>query len=379
MPRAGARVTSRNAYRTKTSASQHPTGGGRRAVLLVAAMSLIPMIRVSAQTLPTLGHLQATAMVAEFSKEGGVLLPAAGWYGIWHGPGHRYLYARSLDGAPEVALKVTPPLVDNGAPFSLIVTSRGFLVSGYIRQEEGDRLKTVVLRFDRRGRPTDIFSFGSRGYNLHVVAGAELPDGRLAILWKGVRSPAGKLEVGITLFDENLRPLRDLVPAEEIPRSQPNIITRQLRSAVRWLGEQIWVVDAITGRVILLTANGELRRTLRVGLEQDNETILGWAPATDGVHVLLTFGMERPLLAAEATSAPPCWQQRLVTLAWDGREVASHHLRSDRLPHPSCTEELALWMFPDTDGSQVVWHRGDLWRGQWVHSQAPTATASPLP
>lgn len=319
----------------------------------------------------SLGPLQATEMVADLSGEGGSLYPAAGWYGIWHGRGHPHLYARPIGGGQEVALRIFPPLADNSMPFALVVTSRGFLVSGYRKREGEDRLQTVTLRFDRSGRLQDIYAFGSRGYTLHVAAGDELPDGRLVMVWVGTRSPTGKLEVGAGLFDPDLKPLKDLVPALQLSRSESNVITRLTRCAVRRLGDHVWVVDALAGRIMLLSLEGELLHTVQAGLPGSNETIVGWAPASNGVHLLLIRGMELPANPAGRPPDPPCWQQRLLTLGWDGRERESHPVVWGRGLHPSCPQQVALWMFPDGDASHVIWELGNLWRGRWQSPPGP--------
>lgn len=232
--------------------------------------------------------------------------------------GDTILRVRRLDGQPDVALDVAFLVAHQDTDLrtigGFVVRKNGYLVGGITRGGPNGKRTSALMHFDSAGKVARIDNLGPLdGWRRVLVAGTELPDGRLLLIWSTRDSaaiPQGHRRVYASLHDKDLRQLRVVLPAATIPLRHPASNTAQRSSAVDIFDDEIWIVDALTGRIAVATLDGEIRRLLEVFQPGSGWLLVGWMPAADGVHVLLEDLGDRlsgPILKA---------------LSWSGKEVA---------------------------------------------------------
>lgn len=254
--------------------------------------------------------------------------------------GGSILQVRRLDGKPDIALDVGPLVAHQDTDLRMVggfvVLKDGYLVSGTSRVGPERQRHAALMHFDSTGQVEGIHDMGSvDGWRRFLVAGTELPDGRLLLIWNARDStaiPARHRRVYASLHDKDLKQLRIVLPAVTIPATRPDFITALRTSAVEVFGDEVWIVDALTGRIAVVTLDGEVRRELGFGQPESGWLLRGWMPSADGIHVLAN-NMEDQL------SGPV-----LRTLSWSGQEVARKEL-----PFGAMTA-----LFPRVDGKPVA-------------------------
>jgi hypothetical protein len=251
------------------------------------------------------------------------------------------LRVRRLDGQTDVALDVAFLVAHQETALrgisSFVVLRDGYLVGGMSRGGRSDgRLISSLMRFDSAGHVVRIENLGPiDGWWRILVTGTELPDGRLLLIWNARDStaiPEGHRRVYASLHDKDLKQLRTVLPAATIPLRRPASNTAQRSSAVEVFGDEIWIVDALTGRIAVATLDGEIRRLLEVGHPGSGWLLVGWMPAAEGVHVLVENLEDR-------LSGPI-----LKTLSWSGQEVARTEVPFGAM----------IALFPRVDGKPVA-------------------------
>ena len=254
--------------------------------------------------------------------------------------GNTILRVRRLDGQTDVALDVAFLVAHQDTDLrtigGFVVRKNGYLVGGITRGGPDGKRTSTLMHFDSAGKVVRIDNLGPLdGWRRVLVTGTELPDGRLLLIWSTRDStaiPEGHRRVYASLHDKDLKQLRTVLPAATIPLRRPASNTAQRSSAVEVFGDEIWIVDALTGRIAVATLDGEIRRLLEVGHPGSGWLLVGWMPAAEGVHVLVENLEDR-------LSGPI-----LKTLSWSGQEVARTEVPFGAM----------IALFPRVDGKPVA-------------------------